>query len=153
LSYRIADEPVPSRFSHLAVHPLWPLLAMMLAGAWLSWPWYAVNGFALGSPTRRRELVVALGGFLAVFATLWGLGTAIEMGWLGELSRRYAPIPLSVVKLGISYWLFVAQARSFQLYEHFGGVVRNGLLLTLAGTFLRPQIFQLLPEWLQAIVG
>ena len=38
--YRIADEPRPGAMEHLAVDPLWPFLAIMFGGAWLSWPWF-----------------------------------------------------------------------------------------------------------------
>jgi len=43
--YRIADEPRPGALSQLAVNPLWPLLAVMLGGTWIAWPWFALNTF------------------------------------------------------------------------------------------------------------
>ena len=58
--YRIMDEPSPSSVARWAVKPFWPLLATMMAGTWLGAPWFVFNGFALGSPTRRREIVLAL---------------------------------------------------------------------------------------------
>ena len=53
--YAIADEPEASRLAHLTVRPSMPLLALMLGGAWIAWPWFALNAYAMGSPTRRRE--------------------------------------------------------------------------------------------------
>ena len=55
-SYRLPDEPKPGRLERLVTDPIWPLFATMLAGAWLGLPWFAFNAFALGSPTRWREL-------------------------------------------------------------------------------------------------
>src|SRR5688572_26277398 len=72
-SYVISDEPRPSPLRDYVVRPSAPLLAMMLGGAWLAWPWFIVNGIALGSPTWRREVamvVIAIAGsaLLAVTA-------------------------------------------------------------------------------------
>ena len=52
-AYHIADEPAASPLSKYAVSPLWPMLAVMFGGAWLAWPWFAVNAFAIGSASRK----------------------------------------------------------------------------------------------------
>ena len=53
MSYRIGDEPRPGALARVAVDPMWPLLAVMLGGVWLSWPWFVLNGVVVGSPTRQ----------------------------------------------------------------------------------------------------
>ena len=135
-TYSILDEPKPSPISHLAVNPLWPLLAVMFAGPWLAWPWSIVNGFALGSPTRRRETALALGGFVGTAVLLLSISAAANGGLIGETAIKYLVVSLSVWKLGVSYGLYVWQARTFGLWEHFGGVARNGLLVVLLGAFV-----------------
>ena len=44
LRYQIPDEPRPGPLRQLVVAPTWPLLATMLAGCWLAWPWFCFNG-------------------------------------------------------------------------------------------------------------
>ena len=60
--YRIADEPAPGSLAVVATSPLWPFIAVMLGGVWLSWTWFAVNSFAVGSPSRRREIIWIVAG-------------------------------------------------------------------------------------------
>jgi hypothetical protein len=149
--YRILDEPEPSTLARLAVNPLWPMLALMLAGAWLSLPWFALNGMALGSPTRRRELALAAAGLAGAAA----LGLAILMladaGVLSTRALRYAVLAPIAWKIGIGYALYSLQSETFQLYEHFGGKVANGMFVLLIGAFaLKGKVVAMLatPLWL-----
>lgn len=131
MSYRILDEPRPGPLSTVAVNPFWPLLGVMLGGAWLSWPWFAVNGFAVGSPTRGRELGVALLGFAGGAVIVLTILQLAGSGVLEGGAVRYAVIALTVWQLAVSYALYALQVRSFHLYEHFGGTVRSGLGVVL----------------------
>jgi hypothetical protein len=136
-SYRIQDEPAPSGLGHLIVNPVFPLLSIMLAGAWLSLPWFIFNGFALGSPTRRKELALAVAaplGLLALSTVLAILAALLE---LPKGSLPYFQVLLIVWKLAVAYWLFDLQKRGFALHEHFGGQVRNGAPVLIAGFLLR----------------
>lgn len=136
-SYRIADEPAPSGLSHLAVNPIWPLFAIMFGGAWLSWPWFVVNAWAMGSPSRRLEAGLAVLGFVGnVLITLLVL-VLIGTGTLPEWTVPYLLILFSGWKLGISYWLFVRQGRTFGLFEYYGGKARNGLPVVAVGFLVR----------------
>jgi hypothetical protein len=136
MSYRIPDEPTASGLSSMAVQPLWPLLAVMFGGAWLSWPWFAFNAFATGSPTRGRELALAAGGFAGSAAISLGLFALIQRGALTQSSVRYAFILLTVWKLFVSYVLYRLQSRSFHLYEHFGGTVRSGFAVAVVAAYM-----------------
>lgn len=138
-SYRIPDEPVTSGLSTVAVQPFWPLLAIMFGGSWLSWPWFAVNAFATGSPTRGRELALVIGGFAGSVALSIGMIAAVQWGALSESAVPYAVIVLTVWKLVVSYVLYNLQSRSFHLFEHFGGTVRNGFTVALIGGYLLRQ--------------
>ncbi len=131
-AYRILDEPSPGTLSKLSVNPFWPLLGVMLGGPWLALPWFVVNSLAIGSATKVREIITAAVGLGGAIALTLGGFALIEQGVLDSESFQYAAIVLVVWKLGVSYWLFVTQARSFQLYEYFGGPVRNGMLLVIA---------------------
>ncbi len=145
MSYRIADEPRPSTLSHLAVNPVWPLFGVMFGGAALSWTWFLVNGAAIGSPTRRQESSLAIGGMAGSLILILAIFTLAGQEILGELGVRYSLVALTVWKLAVSYWLFTLQGRSFHLYEHFGGTVRNGALIVIVGFFLSTRLYQSLP--------
>ncbi len=145
MSYRIADEPQPTTLSHLAVNPVWPLFGVMFGGAALSWSWFLVNGAAIGSPTRRQESSLAIGGMAGSLVLILAISTLAGQEILGDLGVRYSLVGLTVWKLAVSYWLFTLQSRSFHLYEHFGGTVRNGALVVIVGFFLTTRLYQGLP--------
>jgi hypothetical protein len=134
--YTIPDEPHPTRLQSFVVNPLYPMFATMLAGAWLGWPWFALNAAALGSPTRRREWVV----LVACASTTVGLVTLLlsldEAGAFSELSAALAVIAIDGVKLAFALFLYTVQGRAFVLHEHFGGRVRSGLPVFLLGVLV-----------------
>jgi hypothetical protein len=144
--YRILDEPRPGALARLAVNPLWPLLAVMFGGTWISWPWFVVNAFAVGSPTRWRETALAAAGFAGTAALFVGLVLLDARGVFGASGLAYAGVGLVVWKLAVSYWLYVLQGRTFALFEYFHGAARNGVLVVFAGYFLSRRLFDLLAD-------
>ncbi|HET9957148.1 MAG TPA: hypothetical protein VFQ61_21775 [Polyangiaceae bacterium] len=145
--YQIIDEPARSRLDHLATDPFWVLLATMLGGAWLGWPWFIVNSLAVGSMHRVREIsaiVVGLG--VAMALTAFGLWLVMQ-GHLGNRALPYAMTVLVVWKLAVSYWVMLWQAPSYELALHFRGVSRNGALLAFGGMFLRGMVLPALPDY------
>jgi hypothetical protein len=142
--YRIYDEPRPGGLGHLVVNPMFPLLAIMLAGAWLAWPWFVFNAVALGSPTRRKESAIAAIAVAGTVVLGLGLLAMVSRGVIeSKLWIRLAVIVLVTWKLGLGYVLHTLQNRTFHVYEYYGGAVRNGMLLLAAGWFLRPMVLGL----------
>lgn len=142
--YRIADEPKPGGLSQLAVQPFWPLLGLMLGGFWVAMPWFALNGLAVGCPRRGREIGVAIVGLLGAFGIVAGLLYLDRIDVIEtSLQAKLGLLVLVLWKLSIGYWLYELQARSFELYEHYGGIVRNGALVVAAAFFLKPKLFGL----------
>jgi hypothetical protein len=135
-TYRILDEPRASGLAQLVVNPLWPLLSLMLAGSWLALPWFALNAFALGSATRVRETLLVLSWAPLLFALLYGLGALRLYAGVPQAAMPYLVILITVAKLALGYVLMTLQQRSFALYEYFGGRVRNGAIVVMAGTML-----------------
>ena len=132
-AYRIQDEPAPGTLARFALNPFWPFLAVMFGGLWLSWPLFALNSLAIGSATRRRELLLLGGGFLTVTAAAFGVFALAEEGSIGPDQVVYWQLGLIVLKLIVTYRVHMLQARSFELYEYFGGASRNGMLVLFAG--------------------
>lgn len=148
-SYRIADEPRPGALAHIVVNPFWPFLAVMFGGAWLSWPWFLLNSYAVGSPTRRKELALVGGGFTATFALLLLIFSLAGTEVVSQRMLPYALLSLLIVKLGVTYWLHALQSSSFEIYEYYGGIVRQGFLVILAAFFftqsMAPRLLQANP--------
>jgi hypothetical protein len=138
--YRILDEPRPGPHSHLSANPFWILLASMLGGAWLAWPWFVFNAIAIGSATRVKEIALVAAGVAGSIVLYFGLEEAISRSVIDERSAPYAVLVIVAYKLGISYALHLLQSRSFQLHEYFGGAVRSGMLLVIVGALARSSV-------------
>lgn len=136
-AYRIQDEPKPSSLADWTVNPFWPLLGLMLGGAWLGFPWFVFNGFAMGSATRVREAVYVAVAFVGSGVLAAGLLLVFELGILERDWIRYAMLVMIVWKLAWGYWLFHLQSTSFALYEWIDGRSRNGVLVLVAAFFAR----------------
>ncbi len=127
----------------MATSPFFPLLAAMLAGQWLAWPWFIVNSIAMGSPTRNKELAV-IG--IAILGSMVGAAVVVAIPDEDVLHWRLAALALAVWKLSCAYVLHNYQGRTWQLFQHYEGDTgrsRNGLFLVLGGAFfLRPLIMK-----------
>jgi len=155
-TYRIMDEPAPSGLGHLIVQPMWPLLAVMFAGVWLALPWFVLNAFALGSPTRLKELGVAALGPLGLLGLWFGLRVVDTLPQVPDGAMPYLALLLTLWKLAVAYWLFDMQKQSFALHEYFGGRVRNGMVVVGAGFLLRGAVLKVPFDgamWWQQMMG
>jgi hypothetical protein len=138
MSYVIPDEPRPSGLRAWACRPSAPLLAGMVAGAWLAWPWFAVNSIALGSPTRRKELALcaaAVGGTVLLAIALVVLHDRGVI--VGRTAIRLSLLAIATWKLTMAYAVNQLQSRTFDVYTYYGGVVRNPARVLLVGAALR----------------
>lgn len=154
VAYRLPDEPLPSGLARYAVDPMWPLLALMLGGNAFGLAWFVLNGLALGSPTRAREWACVAIGLLGSAGLVLGLDSLARAGWLQGAELRYAALSIVTLKLAIAYAIYMMQARCFEIWEHYGGVARNGLplllLIAVIGRgFLATQTW---PAWLGAML-
>ncbi len=151
--YRIADEPAPGALSNLAVRPLWPFIAIMFGGVWLSWTWFVLNGIAVGSPTKRKEWLWIAGGLLGSVLLLIGLVSVERNGLVPEVYIKYLTILLVVWKLGVTYALYALQSHTIELYEYYGGTVRNGIFVVVAALFVSPAVLGPLPEFMRIVLS
>jgi hypothetical protein len=137
-AYIIDDEPAKGGpLQRYIVDPMWPLLAVMMAGVWLGWPWLLLNGRALGSPNWKRQAWLLAVGLAVTIA----LAVIIVALWEAEIIRtrthvRLALLVVTVWKLGISYKVHALQAGTFELFRYYGGEAGQGLRIVLIGTYL-----------------
>jgi len=156
MTYQIADEPVETSLRAYVVRPSVPLLASMLAGAWLSWPWFAFNAIAMGSPTRHKEIALCI----AAFAGTGLLGAlVIELARAGVLPAgaplRLALLGIVTFKLAITYYISMVQERTFHVYEYYGGPVRAAGRILTTGYLLNGLVIGLSdhPLWIIIVSG
>ena len=144
--YRLIDDPRPSALSNVAVNPVWPLLASMLGGCWLGWPWFAVNAFAIGSANRKRDLLLIVGAVVVVALLVPGTAVLAALVFHQRHAISYLMLIILGVKLTVGYALLQSQQMSFELYRYFGGAVRNGALLAIAANFAREYVLNQIPD-------
>jgi hypothetical protein len=130
--YRIVDEPTPSALGRFAVNPFWIVIAGMfvpslLAGVMqepqlLVLLWFAVNSFAVSSPTRRAELLWIAGGVALIAAFLYlperlvegrTVDVATLLPWMPYLWILHSTVVLTVL-----YRLFLYQIGPYHLYRY-----------------------------------
>ena len=141
-TYLIEDEPRPGALGSWVVSPIWPLFSIMFAGNWLAMPWFAFNAYAVGSPTRGREAVIAAAGLFGKAALAIGLVALVAGEVVPKPALKYLAVALAVWKLGFAYWLYSLQSRTFHLFEYYGGTVRKGFVPVIAGAVLSPLLFK-----------
>jgi hypothetical protein len=152
--YRLPDEPSVGPLGQAVVEPTWPLLASMIGGAWIGWPWFVFNAHAVGSPSRWRQTALVAFGFLGACALLLGIALLANAGVLeGRTPQRLALLGLVAFKLTVSYVVFAMQWRSVQLFEYYRGVVRNGIVVVVAAWFLEPHVMRALPSFLARVLS
>jgi hypothetical protein len=156
MSYQIADEPVETSLRSYVVRPSMPLLASMLAGAWLAWPWFAFNAIAMGSPTRRKEIALCAAAFVGTAV----LGAIVLALFDAGVLPAGAPVRLAVLgvvtfKLAISYHISAVQSRTFHVYEYYGGPVRAAGRILGAAVLARGFVIGLVdhPLWIIIVAG
>jgi hypothetical protein len=134
--YQIIDEPTPGPLARVIVNPFWPLLGLMLGGAWLAWPWFLLNSHALGSATKRREQLLVgaavLGSIVLAFLVAATVPSEQAFKPFG-----YALLGMRAFKLAMGYLLLTTQRPSFQIHETFGGKSLNAVAIIAVGYGLR----------------
>lgn len=156
MTYQIADQPIDSALRDYVVRPSTPLLADILCGTWLAWPWFAFNAIAMGSPTRRKELALCAGAFAVTFALAAGVLILFRYGVIPTgAPLRLALLAISACKLAFTYYLVVVQDRTFHVYEYYGGTVRDARRVLLAGTLVSSFVIGLVdhPLWWIIVSG
>jgi len=156
MTYAIADEPIETSRRHLVVDPSAPLLAEMLCGSWMSLPWFAFNAIAMGSPTRRKEIALCV--LTLVGTAILGVAVlALREGGVIESRTvlRFAILGIVTWKLTMASAIHALQARTFHVYEYYGGPVRSASYAISTGWLLRDVVIGLSddPLWVIIVSG
>ena len=138
--YTIIDEPRPGSLARLAVDPLWPFLALMVGGPWVGLPWFVFNGVAIGSASLRKEITWALVALVTQVAIWSGVIVLVGALGLGKLELGYLRFVPIVSMMTWGYVLHFNQARSAQLFVHFGGRLHLGWPLAIGASVARPWV-------------
>jgi hypothetical protein len=125
----------------------------MFGGVWLSWSWFVINGIAVGSPTKRLEWSLIAGGLLGCVALIFGFVTVIEQELIAEAYIKYLLLVLVAWKVGVTYALFHLQDHTIELYEYYGGTVKNGVFVVLASFFVSPLLLGSLPGFARMLLS
>ncbi len=153
MAYSIADEPIESSRRHLVVDPSAPLLAEMVCGSWMSLPWFAFNAVAMGSPTRRKEIALCV--LTLAVTTVLG-ATVLALREIGVIESRtvlrFAILGIVTWKLAMAYAIHTLQARTFHVYEYYGGPVRSASAVISTGWLLRDVVLGLSDDPLWEII-
>ena len=152
-SYRIEDEPTPGTLSSFAVNPLWPFVAVMFGGVWLSWSWFLLNSLAVGSPTRKKEIVWIVSGLIVSTALVLVILFMVGQGIIQDGHLKYYLLIITVWKLAVTYSLFNLQSHTIELYEYYGGQLKNGVFIVIAAVFVSPAVTGSMPPVLRLVLG
>jgi len=152
--YRLPDEPRPTGLAKYVVDPMWPLLAIMIAGNGFGLAWCVFNAFALGTQDRIRECALAALSLLGTAALLVGLNAANANGWLAGSELHYAALSLVALKLTCAYVIYTWQSSTFEVWEHYGGRARNGFAVLFLLAFFGRNVLNAanLPDLLVAVL-
>lgn len=152
-AYHLPDEPRPGALQSVVTDPMWAFLSTMLVGAWFGLAWFVFNSVALGSPTLRREIALAVAALGGKALLVLAMAAALQAGWIDKEAVPYCYLVAGGLLLACTYSLFLLQARTFELFAYFGGEAKNGVVILLVGMMvLRPQVNPLLGDGLLGLV-
>ena len=131
-SYQIIDEPKPSVYQNLAVNPVVILFATLLIPIFINLPfygrfwmplvWIVLNGMFMGSPTKIKELVIAIVGVVIMvmlfFLTIHVAETYTEIG--GKVFPYFRIIVQGVLFFTL-YLIVFYQMTPYSIIEYIKG--------------------------------
>lgn len=133
--YQIIDEPQSKPWAeNLIVNPIIVLFVSiflplfwnppLFGRFWMPLVWLALNGYALGSSTLRREVAYSVAGGLVMVAVFFGTGWLYTHGVLGLPADQITPflrLVLFAVFFFTIYSVVIRQTISFELYQYIHG--------------------------------
>jgi hypothetical protein len=146
-AYKIIDEPAPSPLTKLSVNPVWIFLASLFAGTGVGLLWFLLNSFAIGSATKRREMLFVAIGIAGTPLIYTALGALWNAGFLDAAWAPYLRLGVTAFQLTMIYLLHLTQQRSFELFEFFGGTPRAAFIPLILLSVARPSLAEAMGPW------
>lgn len=153
--YKILDEPEEdSELARFAVDPYWPLLAAMLGGSWIALPWFIFNSIAVGSASKKKEIVWAAASVvsslvLAFIAFTLIVVLDVEPAFspagrailgIGDRAFAYAVAGIIALKLYFAYRINWYQSKSYAIHDHYNGPGKSGLAVVIVASVARSYV-------------
>ncbi len=129
-TYHIIDEPKVKKSEHLIVNPIIVLFVAIFLPIfwmppyfgrwWLPLVWLTINGYLLGSPTLKKEIVISLLGLLTLFGLLEGFIYISQIEPFSQLESlsQYAIITLNGAFFFILYLVVFKQTVPYEIYSY-----------------------------------
>lgn len=128
-TYQIIDEPKSNAYQNLVVPPVVILFASLLipifidlplyGRLWMPLVWITINGFLLGSPTKIKEMLIAIGGLVVLalsFFALIILGNTDEQLMTNVLP--YFRITIQGILFFTLYLVVFYQSVAYSIHEY-----------------------------------
>ena len=118
--YRIADEPRIGTLSRMVINPFFILLASMLVDFRLGAIWLLFNGFAMGSPYAKRDLVIGLAASAAIIGAAF-----VSVSILGREQLQadalgpYLRLAFKTGWIALCYYLYLSQMKAYPLFQYY----------------------------------
>ena len=128
--YHIIDEPKVKKAENLIVNPIVILFAAIfiplfwmppLYGRWwIPLVWLTINGYLLGSPSLKSEIITSVLGLIALFGLLEVFIIISEIDPYSQFDSlvHYARIILNGVFFFIVYLVVFKQTTPFEIYSY-----------------------------------
>lgn len=127
--YSIIDEPKIKPWVRYAVNPIIILFAAMLVPMiwnppyfgrlWLPFVWLVINGWLLGSPTLKKELLYAVVGLLLMAGIFYLMHFVVINNIRFEFSFfKYMGVLLNAVLFLFIYLVVFMQTGPYEIYEY-----------------------------------
>lgn len=136
-AYVIVDEPSRPLFPGLVVDPFAPLLATVCAGSLVGLAWMVLNGWAMSSPTRRRETAIAVAAIAALVALVAFAVIMLGTGLATERAAGLAILLLRGITLAAAYAVYRCHATSFRRHCEAGRRVAPAGRVVVAAMWFR----------------
>ncbi len=131
-SYTIIDEPRAKAQDKLITHPVVILLVAMilplfwnppyLGRFWMPFVWLIMNGYLLGSPTLKKEVVYSLIGLALLIAIPFAVSLlfSLQLTWFpsAEFILPYMQIMMSAVFFLFLFLVVNTQAVPYEIFSY-----------------------------------
>lgn len=130
-SYKIIDEPKVRGAEKLIVNPILILFASViipifwnppfLGRLWMPLVWLGVNGFLLGSPTFKKEILYLVGGAISQVGLFFLLGILVSNKVFTDNGEQLYPF-YQIVSQGVLFFIMyvvvIIQSTPYDIYSY-----------------------------------